>query len=279
MKKRKRREGQLVQLKIRIRERLRQRLEYAAREQEIPLSHEIVRRLENSFEKEQLLVLLKYMLAPGMSMDLFKALAGILAEYGLNWQKGPYRHLVATAIYKVIAIYIGELSQTSLPERDKPGSADQIAWDALFELRRQLPPKPVATEQQLRQRQELRQIEDEKRFMALAPRTPQAPPDEEPELPLPVRGRRRPLPPRAADVEQPPDKEPTLDERLRLRAQELAAEGRTKDAAMALFMVGRPLPRPLPPYLLDLLDQELLDLLDQEPELFQPPRRSKGGKS
>jgi hypothetical protein len=51
----KRREAQLVQLKIRIRERLRQQLEQSAKEQEIPLTHEIVRRLERSFEGESLI--------------------------------------------------------------------------------------------------------------------------------------------------------------------------------------------------------------------------------
>jgi hypothetical protein len=61
----------------------------------------------------------------------------------------------------------------------------------------------------------------------------------------------------------PSDKEPSLGERPWLRAEELAAQGRTKDAATLRFIVGRPLPR----YLLDLLDQEILDLLDKEPEL------------
>jgi hypothetical protein len=68
------------------------------------------------------------------------------------------------------------------------------------------------------------------------------------------------------------------DERLRLRAEQLAAQGRTDDAATLRFMVGRPLPRPLPRYLLDLLDQELIDLLDRELELPMPQARSRQAK-
>ena len=140
----KRREGQLVQLKIRIRERLRQRLEYAARQEEIPLSHEIVRRLENSFDQQQLFILLEYMLLPGMSMDLFKALARVLADHP-NWEKSESRHEIATAIYKVIAVFIGEMSpdRESFPEREKSWSADRLAWDALSELRQGLRPKII----------------------------------------------------------------------------------------------------------------------------------------
>ena len=172
----KRREAQLVQLKIRIRERLRQRLEYAAKQEEIPLSHEIVRRLENSFEQQELVILLEHMLAPGMSLDLFKALAGILAD-DPNWQKSESRHVLAAAIYKVIAAYIGELPVTreSFPERNEEvWGVDKLAWDAIVHnLPHLLPPKPLPEdrEQQLRQEQELRRTEDERRFKALAPRT------------------------------------------------------------------------------------------------------------
>jgi hypothetical protein len=185
----KRRQGQLVQLKIRLRERLRERLEYAAKQEEIPLSHEIVRRLENSFDQQQLFVLLEYMLAPGMGMDLFKALAEILADRP-NWQKSDNRHVIAAAIYKVIAAYIGEIPATaeSFPERSELWSADRLAWDALFvHLRHLLPPLAAPDdrrrliEQQARQRQELRQVEDERQFKALAPRTLS---DQEPDLPL-----------------------------------------------------------------------------------------------
>ena len=186
----KRREAQLVQLKIRIRERLRQRLEYAAKQEEIPLSHEIVRRLENSFEQQQLVILLEYMLAPGMSLNLFKALAEILAELKPNWQKSEDRHLIATAIYKVIAAYIGELPATaeSFPERDK-WSADQLAWNAVsLHLRSLVPMSPPdkrrLIEQEFRQKQELRRIEDEQRFKALAPTDTPTPSDQEPDLPL-----------------------------------------------------------------------------------------------
>jgi hypothetical protein len=169
VKKQKRREGQLVQLKIRIRESLRNQLEHAAKQEEIPLTHEIVRRVEKTFEQDQLFVLLEYMLAPGMSMDLFKALARILVEHGPNWEKGPYRHVAAQAIYKVIAVYIGELSPTaeSFPEQDHRGSADWFAWDALIDLRLPAPPPP--DDEQLADR-EFRRIEDEqRRFRALAP--------------------------------------------------------------------------------------------------------------
>jgi hypothetical protein len=81
--------------------------------------------------------------------------------------------------------------------------------------------------------------------------------------------------------EAPPNKPSSLEERLRLRAEELAAQGRREDAATLRFMIGRPLPRPLPRYLLDLLDQDLidlLDLLDQEPELPMPQPRNRLSK-
>jgi hypothetical protein len=167
----KRRQGQLVQLKIRIRERLRERLGYAARQEEIPLSHEIVRRLENSFDQQQLFVLLEYMLAPGMSMDLFKALAGILADRP-NWQTSESRHAIATAIYKVIAVYIGELSpgSESFPERNTSWSADKLAWDALFELRESLRPKAKSRDELDKlaaDRAALRQAEDKRAWGTL----------------------------------------------------------------------------------------------------------------
>jgi hypothetical protein len=181
----KRRQGQLVQLKIRIRERLRERLEYAARQEEIPLSHEIVRRLENSFDQQQLFVLLEYMLAPGMSMDLFKALASILAHRP-NWQESEFRHATATAIYKVIAVYIGELSpgRESFPEATERGSADQSAWDALFELRESLRPKvksPDEADKLAADRAALLQAEGKRAWGELAKQS------REPELPMPQR--------------------------------------------------------------------------------------------
>jgi hypothetical protein len=115
------------------------------------------------------------MLAPGMSLDLFKALAGILAD-NPNWQKSESRHVLAAAIFKVIAAYIGEIPPTaeSFPERKEQWGADKLAWDAIFfNLRHLLPPEPLPEDrrQQLRQELELRRTEDERRFKALAPRT------------------------------------------------------------------------------------------------------------
>jgi hypothetical protein len=128
----KRREAQLVQLKIRIRERLRQRLERSAKEQEIPLAHEIVRRLENSFEQEATAHLLSQLLASGAGMDLLKAIAAVLSLAGPDWQKDPLRREVAGAINKVVAFAIGEQPRIASPyDRPFRGDADGLASIAM----------------------------------------------------------------------------------------------------------------------------------------------------
>jgi hypothetical protein len=114
-------------LKIRIRERLRQQLERSAKEQEIPLTHEIVRRLENSFEQQQNADLLAMLLAAGPAMELLKAIATVLSVAGDNWYMDPLSHEVAGAINKIVGVCIGDLPAIKAAPDHVPATADGLA--------------------------------------------------------------------------------------------------------------------------------------------------------
>ena len=133
----KRKKTDIVQFKLRIREALRRRLEATANAEERSLNSEIAHRLENSFEQEKNSLLLEELLVPGAGLQLIRAVAVIVKSAGRDWDTPPKSHAVSEAITKFIAVLSGELEliENSLPNRDRYGSADQLAWFAIAQER------------------------------------------------------------------------------------------------------------------------------------------------
>jgi hypothetical protein len=140
----KRKKTDVVKLQLRIREALRRRLEVAAKAEERSLNSEIAHRLENSFEQEKNSLLLEELLAPGAGLELIRAVAMILRSAGRrDWyfqtvaesaaNKPRRSHAVSEAITKFIAVLTRELEpiESSFPNRNEIGSADQLAWLAV----------------------------------------------------------------------------------------------------------------------------------------------------
>jgi hypothetical protein len=129
----KRKRTDVVKLQLRIREALRRRLEATASDQERSLNSEIAYRLESSFDQDRNSLLLE-LLAPGADLELLRSLAIILRRAGHDWNTPPKSHAVSEAISKLIAVLSGELEPTesSFPNRDEKGSADQLAWAAVW---------------------------------------------------------------------------------------------------------------------------------------------------
>jgi hypothetical protein len=129
----KRKKTDVVKLQLRIREELRRRLEATARAEERSLNGEIAYRLEGSFEQERNSLLIE-LLAPGADLELLRAVAIILRHAGPDWNTPPKSHAVSEAIRKFIAVLSGELQpiENSFPNRDEKGSADQLAWAAVW---------------------------------------------------------------------------------------------------------------------------------------------------
>jgi hypothetical protein len=130
----KRKRTDVVKLQLRIREALRRRLEERAKEEERSLNSEIALRLENSFEQEKNSILLGELLAPGVGLELLRAVAIILRFAGRDWNTPPKSHAVSEATRKVIAVLSGELEpiENSFPNYKEKGSADQLAWRAVL---------------------------------------------------------------------------------------------------------------------------------------------------
>ena len=140
----KRKRTDVVKLQLRIREALRRRLEGVAKAEERSLNSEIAHLLENSFEQEKNSLLLEELLAPGAGLELIRAVAMILRSAGRrDWyfqtiaeaaaNKPRRSHAVSEAITKFIAVLTGELEpiESSFPNRNEIGSADQLAWLAV----------------------------------------------------------------------------------------------------------------------------------------------------
>jgi hypothetical protein len=140
----KRKRTDVVKLQLRIREALRRRLEAAAKAEERSLNTEIAHRLENSFEQEKNSLLLEELLAPGAGLELIRAVTMILRSAGRrDWyfqtiaeaaaNKPRRSHAVSEAITKFIAVLSRELEpiESSFPNRNQTGSADQLAWLAV----------------------------------------------------------------------------------------------------------------------------------------------------
>jgi hypothetical protein len=131
----KRKKTDTVQLKLRIREALRKRLETAARAEEISLNSEMGRRLEQSFLQNQSWLLVETLLARGPGLELLMAIATVLRQAGPNWHRSPsVANAVADAVNKVVAVLIGELPpvEDAFPERNDETSSDHLAWMAVL---------------------------------------------------------------------------------------------------------------------------------------------------
>jgi hypothetical protein len=130
----KRRESPFVQVKMRMREGLWKRLTAVANSEDRTLSGEIVHRLESSFAAEKNQLMIEALLAPGLGLELIRAVGTILRGAGGDWYKTPEKaHAVAEAIGKIVAVASRELRavEESFPNRSEKGSADHLAWLAL----------------------------------------------------------------------------------------------------------------------------------------------------
>jgi hypothetical protein len=132
-----RKKTDIVQFKLRIREVLRKRLETVAKNEERSLNSEIVDRLEQSFAQNKNMLLLEAILAPGLGLDLIRAVATIITVAGPEWHQPPKSHAVADAINKVVAVFTGELpaNRESFPDHDETGTGDNFAWAAMLVAR------------------------------------------------------------------------------------------------------------------------------------------------
>lgn len=132
----KRKKTDTVQLKLRIREVLRRKLEVSAKANEVSLNAEMVQRLESSYLQAANSQLLSSLLGEGrFGVDLHRAIATILTTAGPQWalNKQIARN-VGDAIKKVIAVYSGDLEPTdsNFPLMQEKDTSDQMAWLAIM---------------------------------------------------------------------------------------------------------------------------------------------------
>ena len=131
----KRKKTDIVGLKVRLREALRKRIETAAKAHDQSLNSEINDRLEVSFESEAIWFLMEKLLAPGANLILLKQIAQILHFVGEDWYKRSDRHMVADAISKILAVFIGDRPSPPRPTDDDIRTADDLAWIGSVTLR------------------------------------------------------------------------------------------------------------------------------------------------
>jgi hypothetical protein len=144
----KRKKTDIVNLKLRIREVLRKRLETAAKAQERSLNSEMSARLANSFDRARDSDLLEVLLAPGDGLELLRAIATVLQLAGADWGDPPKNVVVGDAINKVVAVFMGELPAVaaSFPDADNKGTGDHFAWLAVLVMRVRLSARRQLTE-------------------------------------------------------------------------------------------------------------------------------------
>jgi hypothetical protein len=126
----KRKKTDTVQLKLRIREELRRKLEQAAKGRDASLNNEMARRLDDSFESG-ITERLTELLTGSPATDQLLATIGTalqIAEKCLknNSDRGP---ITAAAVQKIIEANFSEkdLSDDTFPDREKLNSPDWIA--------------------------------------------------------------------------------------------------------------------------------------------------------
>jgi hypothetical protein len=135
----KRKKTATVQLKLRIREELRQKLERQAHGREVSLNSEMVRRLENSFESGTTDLLVKVLTGSPSNAKLLAMIASVLQATELLLKNDKQRtEITAAAIKKVIEAHLSDrkLDDADFPDLEKPKSADSIAHHALLVHRR-----------------------------------------------------------------------------------------------------------------------------------------------
>ena len=131
----KRKKTATVQLKLRIREELRRKLEREKDLREVSLNSEMVRRLENSFESGTTDFLMRALTGSRANSELLAIIAQalLIAERSLH-NNPERRRITGDAVKKIIEAYFSgeQLRDELFPEREKSKSADDIAHLSFF---------------------------------------------------------------------------------------------------------------------------------------------------
>jgi hypothetical protein len=134
----KRKKTDIAELKLRIREDLRSRIEKAAKTSDRSLNQEMCARLEHSFLQAENRMLLESLLAGGPSLWVLRAISVILRQVGEDWVADTARvQKVAHAIDKFMLVVGGvlPLTEDSFPDLKVNGSSDQLAYTAVLSER------------------------------------------------------------------------------------------------------------------------------------------------
>jgi len=130
----KRKKSDTVQLKLRIRERLRQRLQIVAEKADHSLNAEMVQRLEQSFLMDKNASLIEALLGSGEDLELLRAIAIMLRSLNGRWRTDKQNaENLATAVAKIISVFRGDIEPTesAFPKRAEFRSADLLVWLAI----------------------------------------------------------------------------------------------------------------------------------------------------
>jgi hypothetical protein len=134
----KRKKTDTVQLKLRIREALRGRLEKVAKAQDVSLNYEMAERLQASFDRTENALLLEALLGPEYNLELLRAISTMLKAVGNSWLTDQQKaHSLSDAIAKIIKVFSGEIGpvESNFPDRSVHGTSDQLAWIAVLVAR------------------------------------------------------------------------------------------------------------------------------------------------
>jgi hypothetical protein len=137
----KRKKTDTVQLKLRIREELRQKLQNQANGREVSLNNEMVRRLEQSFNEGSIGLLFDAFTGSQKNTHLLAMIASTLNMIQISKQMDDKKpQFAAAVISKIVESYLSseKLSHDSFPQRDIPGSADGLAA-VILHLHQQFP--------------------------------------------------------------------------------------------------------------------------------------------
>jgi hypothetical protein len=134
----KRKRTDIVQLKLRLREELRRKIDDDADAREISLNMELNRRLEWSFQQEKFKALIDLLTGSQRDSLLLLVIATALRfarnENALKAAEQGSAKFMATVIRKIVETYLGEKRPIALddfPDRDIKGSSDNLALRSL----------------------------------------------------------------------------------------------------------------------------------------------------